>query len=169
MTVDTRRAVIQELVKRLRRLMRALQLDASKMSRRYGLTGAQTAVLREIHNNGPLSSADLSRKLFVTPSNVTGVIDRLVKKELVERIPRTRDRRVVRIHMTQKGRAVVEILPEPTERKLLTGLSQMDTADLERLSETARRLLDVIDAGPDSGGRGGLADPAAPAGRPPAA
>ena len=73
-------SVIQDLVWSIRRLIRAVYLDSQKISKRYGLTGPQSAVIRNLFNKGPMSSADLSRNLFVTPSNITGIIDRLEKK-----------------------------------------------------------------------------------------
>jgi DNA-binding MarR family transcriptional regulator len=79
-------AVIKQIVGNLRRLVKAVYLDSSKISRQYGLTAAQSIVLRILFQEGPLSSADLSRRLYVTPSNMTGVIDRLEKKGLVERV-----------------------------------------------------------------------------------
>ena len=75
--------IIKEIVSSIRRLYRAVYLDSSKVSRRFGLTGSQSGVLRTLFRNGPLSSADLSRNLFMTPSNITGIIDRLEKKGLV--------------------------------------------------------------------------------------
>ena len=93
--------VIKEIVGALRRLVKAVYLDSSKISRQYGLTAAQSIVLRILFHEGPLSSADLSRRLYVTPSNMTGVIDRLEKKALVERVRQAADRRVVLITLTQ--------------------------------------------------------------------
>jgi DNA-binding MarR family transcriptional regulator len=79
-------SVIQDIVWSVRRLVRAVYLDSQKISKRYGLTEPQSAVLRNLFNNGSMSSADLSRTLYVTPSNITGIIDRLEKKKFVERI-----------------------------------------------------------------------------------
>jgi DNA-binding MarR family transcriptional regulator len=140
--------VISRLVSSIRRLVRAVSADAFQMSRRYGLTSAQSGVLRMIREHGPLSSADLSRKLRVTPSNVTGIIDRLVKKALVERIPKAGDRRVMRIQLTKKGRDLAEILPNPIESKLINGLSDMESEHLELLCQMLRGLLEVIDTVP---------------------
>ena len=75
-------SVLQDIVWSIRRLVRAVDLDSQKISKRYGLTEPQSAVLRNLFNIGPMSSADLSRKLYVTPPNITGIIDRLEKKTI---------------------------------------------------------------------------------------
>ena len=106
-------ADINELVGSIRKPVRAVYLDSKKMAKRYGLTGPQSAVLRLLVNNGPLSSAELSRRLYVTPSNVTGIIDRLGKKGLVERIRKEGDRWVALINLTESGHRLSKTIPDP--------------------------------------------------------
>jgi DNA-binding MarR family transcriptional regulator len=137
--------VIKEIVGALRRLVKAVYLDSSKISRQYGLTAAQSIVLRILSNEGPLSSADLSRRLYVTPSNMTGVIDRLEKKALVERVRQAADRRVVLITLTQSGNALSRTLPDPIENKLISQLSDLKTEHVQSIAEALNRVLTLID------------------------
>ena len=120
--------VIKEIVDAIRRLYRAVYLDAAKMSRQFGLTGSQSGVLRNLVAHGPLSSAALSRRLYVTPSNVTGVIDRLEKKGLVERVRKEGDRRIALITLTEKGDELSKSLPDPIEKKLISELGDLEPA-----------------------------------------
>jgi DNA-binding MarR family transcriptional regulator len=137
--------VIKEIVGALRRLVKAVYLDSSKISRQYGLTAAQSIVLRILYHEGPLSSADLSRRLYVTPSNMTGVIDRLEKKALVERVRQAADRRVVLITLTQSGNALSRTLPDPIENKLISQLSDLRTEHVQSIAEALNRVLTLID------------------------
>jgi DNA-binding MarR family transcriptional regulator len=107
----------------IRRLVRAVDLDSQKISNRYGLTEPQIAVLRNLFNNGPMSSADLSRKLYVTPPNITGIIDRLKKKQFVERIKKEGDRRVALITLTETGQELSKTLPDPIMKKFIAELA----------------------------------------------
>jgi len=97
-------SVIKDIVGSLRKLVRAVSLDSQKMSRQFGLTGPQSVVLRLLLNNGPMSSAELSRLMYVTASNMTGIIDRLEKKDLIERMRKEGDRRVTLIILTDTGK-----------------------------------------------------------------
>jgi DNA-binding MarR family transcriptional regulator len=137
--------VIKEIVGALRRLVKAVYLDSSKISRQYGLTAAQSIVLRVLFHEGPLSSADLSRRLYVTPSNMTGVIDRLEKKALIERVRQAADRRVVLITLTQSGNALSRTLPDPIENKLISQLSDLKTEHVQSIAEALNRVLTLID------------------------
>ena len=71
--------LVKEIVGAIRRLIRAISIDSVKMSRQFSLTAPQSGVLRSLARSGPVSSADLSRELCVTPSNITGIIDRLAR------------------------------------------------------------------------------------------
>jgi DNA-binding MarR family transcriptional regulator len=138
-------AVIKQIVGNLRRLVKAVYLDSSKISRQYGLTAAQSIVLRILFQEGPLSSADLSRRLYVTPSNMTGVIDRLEKKGLVERVRQSTDRRVVLNTLTKSGKQLSRTLPDPIENKLISELSDLKTEHVQSIAEALDRVLNLID------------------------
>ena len=53
---------------------------------------------------GPVVMSRLSERLKVTSSNLTGVVDRLERKGLVQRFRSKEDRRVQHIEMTPAGR-----------------------------------------------------------------
>ena len=138
-------SVIQEIVWSVRRLVRAVYLDSQKISKRYGLTEPQSAVLRNLFNNGPLSSADLSRTLFVTPSNITGIIDRLEKKQLVERIKKDGDRRVALITLTDTGKELSKTLPDPIMKKFIAELADLEPEHVQLLAMAMNQILNLID------------------------
>ena len=139
-------SVIQDLVWSIRRLVRAVYLDSQKISKRYGLTEPQSAVLRNLYNNGPMSSADLSRTLFVTPSNITGIIDRLEKKQFVERIRKEGDRRVALITLTASGKDLSRTLPDPIMKKFITELADLEPDHVQLLAMAMNQVLNLIDA-----------------------
>ena len=137
--------IIKEIVDAIRRLYRAVYLDSAKMSRQFGLTGSQSGVLRNLVAHGPLSSAALSRRLYVTPSNVTGVIDRLERKGLVERVRKEGDRRIALITLTEKGDELSKSLPDPIEKKLISELGDLEIEHVQLLSMAMNQVLNLID------------------------
>lgn len=74
----------------------------------YDLTAPQFGVLEALYHLGPLSLGELAEKLLVTGGNVTYVMDRLEAQDLVVRERSGDDRRVVRAHLTTKGRATID-------------------------------------------------------------
>jgi DNA-binding MarR family transcriptional regulator len=136
---------IRDLVDSIRLLVRAVHTDTLKFSKDFGLTGPQSMVLRILADAGDMSSADLSRKLYVTPSNITGIIDRLERKELVKRVRKTEDRRVVLIALTSEGGKVAGDLPDPIETILISRLHGMESGRIEEMADCLHDVLELID------------------------
>jgi DNA-binding MarR family transcriptional regulator len=139
-------AVIYNIVDSIRRLVRAVYLDSQKMSKQYGLTGPQSSVLRNLVNDGPMSSADLSRMLYVTPANITGIIDRLEIKGLVKRIKKQGDRRVALITLTESGQQLGRSIPDPIINLFISELGDLEPEDLKLLAGAMNQVLNLIDA-----------------------
>ena len=139
-------AVIYNIVDSIRRLVRAVYLDSQKMSKQYGLTGPQSSVLRNLVNDGPMSSADLSRMLYVTPANITGIIDRLEIKGLVERIKKQGDRRVALITLTESGQQLGRSIPDPIINLFISELGDLAPEHLKLLSGAMNQVLNLLDA-----------------------
>ncbi len=86
----------------------------SRVSSRWNLTLPQFDVLAELAraDGRGFTFVELSRVLLVTSGNLTGIVDRLEVRGLVRREPDERDRRVVRVRLTSKGRAMTrQMLP----------------------------------------------------------
>ncbi len=79
--------------------LRGEQEEAAALAR---LTPAQATVLTSLA--APLSMSSLAQRMHCDPSNITGIIDRLKDKGLVERSADPKDRRVTLVAPTPAGR-----------------------------------------------------------------
>ncbi len=138
-------SVIKEIVGSIRKFVRAVYLDSQKMSRQFVLTGQQSLVLRLLLNGGSMSSADLSRLMYVTPSNITGIIDRLERKGLVERMRKEGDRRVALIILTEAGKKLGENVPDPIENRLINQLIDLDKEQVQVIAKAMNQILHLVD------------------------
>ncbi|MCM2532087.1 MarR family transcriptional regulator [Neobacillus pocheonensis] len=98
---------------------RLIKLDAD----RVGITVVQLKALYQLSNSPNIGLGELAEKLRLTNSTVSGVIDRLVYSELVERVIPPENRRSVSIHVTEKG------------KKLLDKLYSSDSIFIKKLNE----------------------------------
>ncbi|WNZ11828.1 MarR family transcriptional regulator [Streptomyces sp. 11x1] len=105
----------------------------------HSLTGAQARLLGLLSLE-PLPMRRLAQKLRCEPSNVTGIVDRLETRGLVERRPDPNDRRVKLAAATAEGRRVAGSLRNSLDfaREPLAGLS---STERETLRELLRRML----------------------------
>jgi len=72
----------------------------------FELSPMQAHVLRLLEPGQPLPMRALAGKLCCDPSNVTGIVDRLEERGLLERRPAPGDRRVKMLALTEEGAAV---------------------------------------------------------------
>jgi len=68
----------------------------------YGLTGPQGMLIGILFHHGELTVSELSRKMGLSLSTVSGIIDRLEETKLIERKRSKEDRRVVKVSLTKE-------------------------------------------------------------------
>ncbi|MFF5634713.1 MarR family winged helix-turn-helix transcriptional regulator [Streptomyces sp. NPDC012825] len=100
----------------------------------HALTGAQARVLGLLSLE-PLPMRRIALKLKCEPSNITGIVDRLEARGLVERRPAPDDRRVKLAVPTDEGRAVTLRLRESLDfaREPLGELTEVERTLLRDL------------------------------------
>jgi DNA-binding MarR family transcriptional regulator len=98
----------------------------------FDLSPPQALALRHLEPGSPLPMSALAELLHCDNSNITGIVDRLEDRGLVERRPAAHDRRVKHLLVTERGAEVRERLME-----------RMDSApdEIDRLTKAEQRQL----------------------------
>src|SRR5829696_6160108 len=104
-----------------------------------GLSLRQYAALSGIRQ-GVSSPGELARLWQVTPAVITGIIDRLERRELVRREPDPDDRRRLRLALTDTGLAASTLVEGALTEELAAQLSQASPRELAELG----RALDLL-------------------------
>jgi DNA-binding MarR family transcriptional regulator len=118
-----------------------------KITRKYGITRACINVLTILRASGPngCNQQTLSRLLLVSRANVSGVVERLIRKGFMHRAPDERDRRACVVKISSKGEQLLDsILPQYHSRiaKLYSGLN---TAEKKRCNQSMEKLRACLD------------------------
>jgi MarR family 2-MHQ and catechol resistance regulon transcriptional repressor len=85
----------------------ALIPHAAGSIKRTELGDSDFRVLEVLLHKGPLPVNTIGPKVWLTPGSISVAVDRLVKKGLVSRKDHPGDRRVRRVELTAKGRALI--------------------------------------------------------------
>lgn len=111
------------------------------MTREFGLTLPRFDILSALdrHPDG-LTMSEISTLLMVSNGNVTGLVDRLVQEELVEREAMEHDRRVYRITMTKAGKVAFRMMAIRHEEWLDDMFAELAKDDIEHLLELLTKL-----------------------------
>jgi DNA-binding MarR family transcriptional regulator len=116
------------------------------VSSSFGITGPQLWALKIVSQHAGLPLGDLSRKMYLHPSTVTGVVDRLEDKGYVVRDRDSVDRRVVRVKLTPAGQDLAAKAPNPIQGKMIYGLMKLSENELNIIYESVRRLAEMAEA-----------------------
>ena len=135
----------KEIVFSIRRLMQAGEHYTKELNKIYNVSAAQINCLLALHENGPLPPSQIAKHVMVNSSTVTGIIDRLEKKDLVKRQRISKDRRVITVELTKTGKTLAENAPSPIQQKIIDGLNKLSPSEIEQITLTLRRLTDMLD------------------------
>ncbi|HTL78990.1 MAG TPA: MarR family transcriptional regulator [Candidatus Babeliales bacterium] len=91
----------------LMKAFQALMPHAQESIARTGLGDSDFRVLEALLHKGPLPVNTIGPKVWLTPGSISVAVDRLVRKGLVVRKEQRGDRRVRRVELTRKGRALI--------------------------------------------------------------
>jgi DNA-binding MarR family transcriptional regulator len=140
------------VIARLARLETLIAPHLRAAMARHGLNIGLFDVLAALRRKGEpyrATPSDLAISTMLTTGGMTGRVDHLEKKGLIERHPSKSDRRVMYVQLTRRGVDVVDRALEDlleAERDLLAGLTRgqmdrlsADLADLEQSIDTASR------------------------------
>jgi DNA-binding MarR family transcriptional regulator len=115
-----------------------LRLDQALLER-VGITTAQSGALFYLQGHDGCLPSQLGRGLRLDKSAITGLVDRLEKKALLERRNDPEDRRAIRLHLTQAGRdAAAKALPivKQQNRAIKKGFSAEEVEVFARVLRT---------------------------------
>ncbi len=138
-----RTRLVKEIIELQRQVRRALRGYVPDAWMNLNLTIPQLKSLFLIAREGSMNTKSLAKELRVTPSNITGIIDRLVRQGLVSRQENPEDRRMLELRITDKGETLLTSLREETISSMYEVLSRMNT---EELSSLARGLASLAKA-----------------------
>lgn len=104
-------------------------LDEAKLE----LSPGQLVVLYALYKKDNISISELSKKIFLDNSTLTGLIDRLERVDLVKRVDVPHDRRSYQICLTDKARKIEQQTKQvmrDIEHKMLEDCSESEIATL---------------------------------------
>ncbi len=142
----------EEILRSLRRIIRAVDLYSRRLMAGHGLSGPQLLCLTELAKSEVRSGA-LARALSLSPATVTGILDRLEARGLVERRRQVNDKRTVIVRLTATGKHLLAQAPPPLQQSFVSRLQALPEVEQAAISATLHQLVtmmsaDEIDAAP---------------------
>lgn len=130
----------------LRRILRATELYARDLAHAAGLTPAQLRVLQVVGEKGGATPKALATQMGVSQATVTALVDKLVARKLVERVPSELDRRQTNVVATAQGHETLEVAPDALQQKYARAFSELANWEQALLVSSLERVADMLDA-----------------------
>lgn len=101
-------------------------------------------ILLVLANHKQLTMSQISRQINVINSNLTPLVDKLIKLNYLKRQPYKKDRRVVHISLTPSGKTFVEKHKKYVEALLEEKLSTLPDEKITELGEHLKAVYDTV-------------------------
>jgi DNA-binding MarR family transcriptional regulator len=150
-TVSDLKDQIDEVLGLMRRLVRERRMRDPLADLHTNLTGPQIHVLANLGVAGvPMPMHELAHQINASSPAMTGIIDRLERQGLVQRVRDDDDRRVVLISLTEDGRAAVAVFESDARTKITRLMSALTHDERCSFVHLIGRIVDVMSSASSS-------------------
>ena len=139
--------ITNEVMSALRRIIRAIDLHSRALVQRFGLTGPQLVVLKELLAEAPRPVNELASSVNLSQATVTGILDRLEKKRMIERTRSTADRRKVLVSPTAAAGAALAGAPPLLQEHFTSSFARLPDWQQNQILSSLQRIVALMEAG----------------------
>jgi len=137
-------AHVEELDRLLRTVSSVIKRRGRDILSDFDITPPQFNALLILRNHGNLTIGELGEKMYLACSTATDLIDRMERNGLVERVRDQNDRRVIRLHVKEKGTEMVGAVMSARIRYLSGVLEQISPEEIESMITAMRHLEQLM-------------------------
>ncbi len=130
----------------LRQIIRSIDIRSKRLVKQFGLTGPQLLILQEIAGAGEITASELAKAISLSQATVTGILERLEKRNLIARRRSNSDRRRVKVSVTPNGRQLLGAAPPLMQESFLEEFDRLQNWEQHMILSTLQRLVAMMDA-----------------------
>ncbi|QBE65565.1 MarR family winged helix-turn-helix transcriptional regulator [Pseudoduganella lutea] len=134
-----------EALQKLRIVIRAAQRHSLWIEKQCGVNGAQLWIMQELADVPGLRVGQVTARLAIAQTTTSNLLDGLVRKGYVVKTRDLEDARVVKLALSDTGRALLDAAPKPARGLLPEALAKLDGAELAKLNKGLQGLLESIE------------------------
>lgn len=130
----------------IRKIVRSINLESKRVQKDYGVSIPQILCLNFLYQspNFQATQSEIKEFLNLNPSTVSGIIQRLEKKGLIARLPKSGDKRVTNIILTAVGETLLNTIPPLLHDRLNKKLENYNQYELQNIEKVLVQLVDVL-------------------------
>ncbi len=98
----------------------------------------------------PMQAGDLAKKLSLSPTSLTRVLERLESRQLVDRSIDREDRRRIWVSLTPEGRNMLDTIKPWNDTPLAKALDTLSIETLDQITEISTYVVEAVKSLPES-------------------
>ena len=124
----------KEVLKHFREIFIQAKSELKDNVKKTGLTGAQLWIMQQVYNFNGISNAELAKNLTIHVSTCSLLVNKLIKKNLIEKTRDPKDERKIVLTLSPKGKQLMAKAPKSPEGAIPSTLKKLTIEDLEELN-----------------------------------
>lgn len=136
-----------EILIKIRKIVRSVDIESKKIQKEYGVSIPQVLCLSFLHESPTYQATqgEIRNFLNLNSSTVSGIINRLEKKGLLARLPKSGDKRIVNISLTAAGDKLFNTIPSLLHEQLSEKLQNLDQPELDKVEESLETIVRLLE------------------------
>lgn len=136
-----------DILIKIRKIVRSVDIESKKIQKEYGVSIPQVLCLGFLHESANYQStqSEIRNFLNLNSSTVSGIINRLEKKGLLARLPKSGDKRVVNIALTSAGDKLLGTIPSLLHEQLSKKLQKLDDTEIKKVEKSLDTLVTLLE------------------------
>jgi len=144
--IDPAGTITDSVLIAIRKIIQSIAMNSKSLVKRVGLTGPQLMILQEVVHSAEISVGEVAKAISLSQGTVTGILERLEKRELVTRRRSDFDRRRVLVQATEAGKALVRTAPPLMQEAFVERFSALQDWEQAMMLSSLQRLVSIMDA-----------------------
>ncbi|MFP4180829.1 MAG: MarR family winged helix-turn-helix transcriptional regulator [Spirochaetaceae bacterium] len=144
--MSVKRDISHDVLVTLRQIIRATDMHSKQLVKKYGLTGPQLMVLKEIMADEDINIGRVAKKVSLSQATVTNIIDRLETRGMVTRERSHRDKRRVIVRVTEKTEKLLENNPSVLQEEFLHNFRALEDWEKNLILSSIQRIARMMNA-----------------------
>ncbi len=118
---------------------------SQQLLKSFHVTGQQLAALRTVSESPRITLSELSARMYIHNSTISGIVDRLERRGYLVRYRDQNDRRVIYLRISPEGKKVVKKAPQYGLSMLIQNLDRLPSSEVHRLWGAIYTILDAME------------------------
>jgi len=144
--------VIRDEARRFEEILRKIEAVVREKGRmeleEMDLTPPQVEVLSRLYFHGSTTQTSLAQELYLAKSTISGILDRLEKRNMVRRTRKDEDRRTAVVKLTPKGELIIQRILEKRAAYLHELLDPLPTDELRKFMSILEEIVKKVPDAP---------------------